>query len=80
MSAPSTPLAQSTVPRDLLNAPVRNDINLSTLVITDGKIKELESEIAAEEAALESLKEAVGKSEQMSARMVKYANFSLCRI
>jgi hypothetical protein len=70
MSAPSTPLAQSTVPKDLLSASSKNDTNLSALVITAGKIKELQNEIADEEAALESLKEAVGKSEQMSNRMV----------
>ncbi len=71
MLAPSTPLAQSTVPKDLLSGSSRNDANLSTLVITAGKIKELENDIAVEEAALESLKEAVGKSELMSNRMVK---------
>lgn len=70
MSAPSTPLAQSTVPKDLLTASNRNDASLSNLIITSGKIKELENDIAAEEAALESLKEAVGKSEQMANRMV----------
>lgn len=69
MSAPSTPLAQSTVPKDLFGSSTRNDASLN-LVITTGKLKELENDIAAEEAALESLKEVIGKSERLSNRMV----------
>lgn len=69
MSAPSTPLAQSTVPKDLFGSSARNDATVN-LVITTGKLKELENDIAAEEAALESLKEAIGKSERLTNRMV----------
>lgn len=66
---------ESTSRRDIINgglrktSPVADDI--SNFSITAGKLKDLESDIAAESAALTSLKEAITKSEQISYRLTR---------
>lgn len=66
---------ESTSRRDIINGGVRKaspvSDDLSNLSITAGKLKDLESDIAAESAALTSLKEAITKSEQISYRLTR---------
>lgn len=76
MTAASTPLTTSTLPRDLLDRPAktptvnRDDSALASLSITNRKLKELEAEIAEDAAQLGTLKDAINKSEQISIRLV----------
>ena len=80
----STPLSNSTSHRDIFaSTPVQSvklasalspqtsdDLNLSGLTITAGKLRDLEADIAKEAAELGTLKEAINKSEQLSYRLV----------
>ena len=64
----------STSRRDIINgtsklSPVADD--LSNFTITPGKLKDLETDIAAESAALSSLKDSITKSEQISYRLTR---------
>ena len=72
----STPLLNSTSRRDILNnvnvqSPSNKQDDLSTFTITAGKLKDLETDIAAESAALTSLKDSITKSEQISYRLTR---------
>lgn len=75
-----TPLINSTSRRDLFtNSPTTSnkfgkistpdDVTLANLIITPGKLKDLETEIATEAQELGTLKEAITKSEQLSFRI-----------
>lgn len=74
-AAPTTPLATSTVPRDLFGANssirTRDEVSAATtLAITSGKLRDLEAEIAADGTELDSLKDAITRSEHLTAKMV----------
>lgn len=80
----STPLMASTSRRDLYNSPAianpavispkitqPDDSAIAGLTITAGKLKDLETEIAAEALELGTLKAAITKSEQTAHRLLK---------
>ena len=71
----STPLLASTSRRDIINSPANKSSpisdDLSSLTITSGKLKDLETDIAAESVALSSLKDSITKSEQISYRLTR---------
>lgn len=89
-NASSTPLVNSTSRRDLFAAkkspgtvpqqhqqassPLFDENRLANLTITAGKLKDLEADIATEAAELDTLKDAINKSEQLAYRISKILN------